>query len=75
MKQIKSVTIITTQGVNAYRVGSKISGIDCFVVDKITAEGLKINGAPYDHFCLYDKDGKLRATIYCLAPCEVEYFV
>ena len=73
MERIKAVTIVTAQGVSWYRVDSKTIGSDGFTVDKITMEARRINGDPYDHYCIYDTEGELRTTTNCLAPCEVEY--
>ena len=73
MERIKAVTIVTAQGVNWYRVDSKTTGSDGFRVGRITKEARLINGDPYDHFCIYDPEGDLKATVNCLAPCEVEY--
>ena len=72
MERIKAVTILTAQGVNTYRVDLKTIGTERYIVDKITKEARRINGDPYDHFCIYDTEGELRATINSLATLEVE---
>jgi hypothetical protein len=78
MDKIYSVTIITAQGVNAFRVGGKVQTMDDGeyidnVISKIEKTGLRITGDPYDHYCGYDDKGKMLFSVNCLAPCEVIY--
>ena len=70
-EQIKSVTVITSQGVNKFELGGFVEGEK---IDKIIIEGLRFTGDPYDHYCGYNSTGKMLFSVNCLAPCEVIYF-
>jgi len=69
---MKEVTIITAQGVKSYRVGDKMFGTN-EVIAEIKKQGLYFTGDPFDHYCGFDKDGKMIFSVNCLAPCEVIY--
>lgn len=69
---MKELTIITAQGVKSYVVGRKIPGTDD-VIDNIKIKQLYFTGDPYDHYCGFNKDGKMLFSVNCLCPCEVIY--
>lgn len=69
---MKELIIITVQGVKSYRVGDKMFGTND-VIDVIKIHQLHFTGDPYDHYCGFDKNGKMLFSVNCLVPCEIIY--
>lgn len=70
MKNIRSITIVTAQGVKHYQVGDKVNDEP---VDRITMAELYFQGDPFDHYIGYTSNGKALFSINCLVPCVIEY--
>lgn len=67
---IYSVTVVTRIGVKEYFVGGKVGDA---TVSEIKVGNLNTNGDPFEHYCMFDEDGKLLASVNKLCPCDVVY--
>ena len=67
---IHSVTVVTQAGVKTYEV-------DGIVNDKkiafIREEFRLTNGDSFQHYCIYDSDNNMLASVDKLCPCDVVY--
>lgn len=70
MQFIKSVHVITVQGVKSYNIGDKIDGKSIHTIEK---RALHFQGDPYDHYIGISEDGQLLFSVNCLIPCDVTY--
>lgn len=68
---IKSVTIVTSEGVKMYVTAG-------LVQDKVIAYIIKapihITGEPFDHYVGFDKEHNMLFSVNPACPCVVEYY-
>ena len=69
---IKSLTIVTAQGVKTYEIGQRLN---CSTIIEIKKAFIYITGDPFNHYCGYDSKGKMLFSVNCLAPCDIEYLI
>lgn len=68
---IKRISIVNQSMDSYYSVGQKLTG---GTVSEIKIYPLVMAmGYPCDHYCGFDKDGKLLFSLEMTLPCDVEY--